>query len=48
MKQALQNLLAEGKTAKTIQSLLAHTKSLDVDLHHEVLQISARFAYYER
>lgn len=48
MKQTLQNLLAEGKTAKIIQSLLAITKSQDTNLYQEVLQLSARFAEYER
>ncbi len=44
----LKNLLAEGKTAKLISSLLAHTKSHDADLHNDVLQLSARFAEYQR
>ena len=48
MKQNLENILAEGKTARAIQSLLEITKSQDADLYKEMLQISARFAGYER
>jgi Effector-associated domain 11 len=47
MKQSLQNLLAEGKTAQVIAQLRQST-SHDTDLHKEVLQISARFARNER
>ncbi len=47
MKQALQNLLAEGKTAELIAQLKPLTAS-DKDLHAQVLHTSARFAEYER
>jgi hypothetical protein len=47
MKQTLQNLLAEGKTAQVIAQLRQSTPH-DTDLHKDVLQISARFAHNER
>ncbi len=47
MKQALQNLLAEGKTKQVIAQLMQLTIH-DTDLKAEVVQLSARYAEYER
>lgn len=47
MKQTLQNLLAEGKTKQVIAELMQlHT--IDTDLKAEIVQLSARYAEYER
>ena len=47
MKQTLQNLLAEGKTKQVIAELMQlHTD--DTDLKAEIVQLSARYAEYDR
>ena len=47
MKQALRNLIADGKTARAIEALRALNLS-DTDLNIEINLLSARFATYER
>lgn len=47
MKQTLQNLLAEGKTKQAIAELM-QLSTHDTDLKAEVVQLSARYAEYER
>ena len=47
MKQTLQNLLAEGKTKQVIAQLM-QLSTHDTDLKAEVVQLSARYAEYER
>lgn len=47
MKQTLRNLLAEGKTKQVIDKLRQYNIA-DADLNAEVVQLSARFAQYER
>ena len=47
MKQTLQNLLAVGKTKHVIAELMQlHTD--DTDLKAEIVQLSARYAEYNR
>ena len=47
MKQALQNLLAENKTKQVIAQLIQLSTD-DTDLKVEIVQLSARYAEYER
>ena len=47
MKQTLQNLLAEGKTKQVIAELM-QVSTDDTDLKAEIVQLSARYAEYER
>ena len=47
MKQTLQNLLADGKTKQALDQL-RQLHIADTDLNAEVVQVSARFAQYER
>ena len=47
MKQTLQNLLAEGKTKQVIAELMQLSTD-DTDLKAEIVQLSARYAEYER
>ncbi|WP_282773950.1 hypothetical protein [Phaeodactylibacter xiamenensis] len=49
MKQALQQLIAQGKTGRAIQQLLAITGRLeDTDLQEEVILQSARYEQYTK
>lgn len=47
MKHTLRDLVANGKTKQAITELLSATKH-DSDLHNRVIQLSARFAQYEK
>ena len=47
MKQVLQNLLAEDKTKQVIAQLIQLSTD-DTDLKAEIVQLSARYAEYER
>ena len=47
MKQTLQNLLAEGKTKQVIAELM-QLQTNDTELKAEIVQLSARYAQYER
>lgn len=47
IKQSLRAALAEGKTKAVIAKLLTLTTQ-DADLHNQVVQLSARFAQYEK
>ena len=47
MKQVLQNLLAEDKTKQVIAQLIQLSTD-DTDLKVEIVQLSARYAEYER
>jgi hypothetical protein len=47
MKQTLKNLIADGKTKQALDQL-RQLHIADTDLNAEVVQVSARFAQYER
>lgn len=47
MRQTLQNLFAEGKTAQVLETLRTLTTN-DAAIHHQVLALSARFSENER
>lgn len=47
MKKTLRDLLAKGKTKQVIAELLTLTVG-DTDLHHQAIQLSARYAQYEK